>query len=129
MKKLSPNLMVYNVNDTVDYYQTYFDCELVQTVPEDGQYEFAMLQAGDVTLMFQSIDSHKNALPQFEDLEPGGAFTLFIEVEGINDIYNKVKDNVEVIVDLHKTFYGMNEFTICDLNNYLLTFAEPVAKE
>lgn len=125
MKNLTPNLMVYNVNDTIDYYETYFNFELVQTVPEEGQFQWAMIKSGNVNMMFQTIDSLRNDLPQFEDLEPGGGLTLFIQVDGVDEIYNNVKDNVEVIVDLHKTFYGMNEFSVRDLNGFLLTFAEP----
>lgn len=125
MKNLTPNLMVYNVNDTIDYYETYFNFKLVQTVPEEGQFQWAMVNAGNVNLMFQTIDSLRNDLPQFEDLEPGGGLTLFFEVDDVEKLYNSVKDNVEVIVEFHKTYYGMNEFSIRDLNGFLLTFAEP----
>jgi lactoylglutathione lyase len=125
MKNLTPNLMVYNVNDTIDYYETNFNFKLSQTVPDEGQFQWAMVKNNNVNLMFQSIDSLRNDLPQFEELEPGGGLTLFIEVENLEELYNNVKDNVEVIVDFHKTFYGMNEFSIRDLNGFLVTFAQP----
>ncbi len=126
MKSLSPNLMVYNVNDTIDYYSTYFNFETVRSVPDDGDLQWAMLQNGEVSIMLQSIDSLKNELPFFEDVEPGGGFTLFIRVEEVEKLYEFVKDNLEVLSELNKTFYNMNEFTIRDLNGYVITFAEPV---
>jgi uncharacterized glyoxalase superfamily protein PhnB len=102
-----------------------FNFKLSQTVPDEGQFQWAMVKNNNVNLMFQSIDSLRNDLPQFEELEPGGGLTLFIEVENLEELYNNVKDNVEVIVDFHKTFYGMNEFSIRDLNGFLVTFAQP----
>lgn len=128
MKSLSPNLMVYNVNDTIDYYKTYFNFNEVKTVPDEGDYQWAMLQNGSVTIMLQSIDSLKNELPYFEDIEPGGGFTLFIQVEGIEKLYDELKDNLEILAELNKTNYGINEFTIRDLNGYIITFAEAVEK-
>ena len=35
-----------------------------------------------------------------------------------------VKDNVTIYKGLEKTFYGATEFSIIDINNYVLTFAE-----
>lgn len=36
----------------------------------------------------------------------------------------KIKADVKVIKGLEKTFYGATEFSIQDINGYLLTFAE-----
>ncbi|MFC2083924.1 VOC family protein [Bacteroidota bacterium] len=124
MKSLAPNLIVFSVNDTIEYYREYFGFELIQTVPDKGEFDWAMMQSVDVTLMFQKKDLSTD-IPDLNETEPGGSFTLFIQVNNITDLYNKVKENIDVIVDLNKTFYGMNEFTIRDLNGYYLTFAEP----
>lgn len=124
MKSLSPNMMVYNVNDTIDYYQSYFDFVLTASVPEEGQFQWAMMTSGNVTLMFQSKESIVEELPEFAELEPGGACTLFIKTNDVEKLYENLKDNVEVIIELHKTFYNMNEFSIRDLNGYIITFAE-----
>ena len=129
MKSISPNLMVYNVDDTVEYYKSYFNFEQVAFLPETGDLQWAMLKNGEVTIMLQDIDSIRNDIPFFEDIEPGGGFTLFIIVEDVTALYENVRDNVEVISELTQTFYGMNEFTIRDLNGYLLTFAERVSEQ
>ncbi|MBN1300773.1 MAG: VOC family protein [Melioribacteraceae bacterium] len=126
MKSISPNLMVYNVNDTIEYYKQYFNFELIKTVPEDKNFQWAMMRNGNVTIMFQSCDSLKNELPHFEDFEPGGTFTLFIIGENIKKLYNNLKDDIEIVSDLKETFYDMIEFTFRDLNGYLITLAEPL---
>lgn len=117
-------MIVYNVNDTVDYYRSYFDFTLVTSVPEEGDFQWAMMSSGNVTLMFQTKESILEDIPEFKDLDPGGTFTLFIKTDDVENIYENIKDNVEVVVDLHKTFYNMIEFTIRDLNGYILTFAK-----
>jgi uncharacterized glyoxalase superfamily protein PhnB len=126
MNSLAPNLMVYNVDDTVEYYKSYFNFDLVASEPQKGDLQWAMIKNGDVTLMLQDIDRLRNDLPYFEDIEPGGGFTLFIQVDEVEKLYDKIKDDIEVISDLNITFYGMNEFTIRDLNGYVLTFAERI---
>ena len=127
MKSLSPNLIVQNVNASVEFYQSVLGFSLVQTVPESGKYDWAMLQKENVTIMFQSIESMNKDLPEFDCHSIGGSFTLFIILDEVELFYNSVKKDAEIFVELHKTFYGMNEFTIKDPNGYLLTFAEPVA--
>lgn len=117
-------MIVYNVNDTVDYYRSYFDFTLVASIPEEGDFQWAMMSSGNVTLMFQTKESILEDLPEFKDLDPGGTLTLFIKTNDVENIYENIKDNVEVVVDLHTTFYNMIEFTIRDLNGYILTFAK-----
>ena len=40
------------------------------------------------------------------------------------DLYKELQDKVEIIADLEDTFYGTIEFSIIDLNGYVVTFAE-----
>ncbi len=39
LKKLTPNLMVKDVNRTIKFYKEFLSFELAQTVPEAGQFE------------------------------------------------------------------------------------------
>ncbi len=38
--------------------------------------------------------------------------------------FDQIKDNIKVVKELEKTFYGATEFSIADNNGYLLAFAE-----
>lgn len=49
---------------------------------------------------------------------------LYIGVENVKELHDRIKDKVEIIKDLEKTIYGAEEFSIKDINNYILTFAE-----
>lgn len=124
MKSLSPNLMVDNVQETIDYYVDHFGFKFIQGNPPEGNYIWAMVQSGEVTLMFQARESLEEDIPELKGENPGGGFSLFIVTENLKELYEKVKDKVDIVVDFKKTFYNMYEFTIRDLNGYLLTFAE-----
>jgi len=120
------NLMVNNVNKTVEYYEDIFGFNLAMTVPEEGEYNWAMIERDNVQIMFQKEESLVEDLPIFKDRMIGGSFTIFIDVNSIDELYEKAKEKIVVVEDLKKTFYGMKEFTIEDLNGYIITFAERV---
>jgi uncharacterized glyoxalase superfamily protein PhnB len=73
--------------------------------------------------MFQTFDSLGEELPAVLR-QDGGSLLLYIQVKDIRKFHERIKDKVNVIKGLDKTFYGATEFSILDLNNYVLTFAE-----
>jgi uncharacterized glyoxalase superfamily protein PhnB len=135
MKKLTPNLMVRNVNETIDYYRKSLGFRLVMAVPEtlDGilteippgqNVVYALISNGNVEIMLQSEASLKSELPALAGVSIGASVTLYIEVEGIDRFYAEALPKVEVIKPLFTTWYGMNEFYVRDNNGYILCFAE-----
>ena len=40
------------------------------------------------------------------------------------ELVEQLRDKVEIVVDLHTTFYGTQEFYFRDLNGYILSFSE-----
>ena len=125
MQSMTPNLMVHDVNKTIDFYRDVLGFEFVASVPDSGQFDWAMMKHGPVEIMFQSVASLAKDLPAFVKMGPGGAFTLFIKMDDSKGLYGKVKEKVVIVQELTKTFYDMEEFSIKDLNGYVLTFATP----
>lgn len=125
-QKITANLMVQNVNETAEFYKKYFGFRTTVTVPDSGDFDFAILNADKVELMFQKIESLGDDVPYLKNMPVGGSFTLFIEVSNVDEIYNRFKGEVEILVDMKTTFYGMKEVTVKDNNGYVLTFAEKV---
>jgi lactoylglutathione lyase len=124
LKKLTPNLMVEDVNRTVAFYQEVLGFELLTSVPEEGQLAWAMLKRGGVELMFQTRGSLTEELPGLGGKDIGGTLNLYIDVEDIQGLYTAIRDKVTVVTGMHTTFYGANEIAIEDCNGYILTFAE-----
>jgi uncharacterized glyoxalase superfamily protein PhnB len=97
--------------------------DLITTVPEEGNFVFAMMTCGNVTFMFQTFESLGNELPTISR-QNGGSLLLYIQTTEIRKLFDQVKDKVKVVKEFEKTFYGATEFSIEDNNSYLLTFAE-----
>ncbi|MCX6133140.1 MAG: hypothetical protein NTU47_04920 [Ignavibacteriales bacterium] len=122
MESLSPNIFVKDMNATIAFYKI-LGFELAMTVPEQGDYVWAMMTCGSVSLMFQTFTSLGDALPDVSRRD-GGSLLLYIKLKNIRVFFTSVKDKVTVLKGLEKTFYGATEFSIKDVNGYILTFAE-----
>jgi len=122
MESLSPNIFVSDISATIAFYQN-LGFSLTAQVPDQGDPVWAMMNSGQVNMMFQSFKSIEGMLPVVSRTN-GGSLLLYIRITGIRAFFEKVKDKAEVLSGLEKTFYGATEFSIRDVNNYMLTFAE-----
>lgn len=128
-KSITANLMVEDVDETVSYYRGVLGFSLEMSVPrDDGKLQWAMITRDSVELMLHEKGNLLEEVPQLKGSKMGGSLTLFVEIENFDELYGTVSQhkNVEFIKEPHTTFYGMKEFTIRDLNGYILTFAEPL---
>ena len=126
INSISANLMVKNVNETVAFYKKHFGFEFFLDVPEgDGEKNFAIVKFGKILLMFQEERNFKQECPFMKRFSPGdAAFTLYIDVDDVKVLYEKVKGKLKLVQDLHTTFYGSTEFGVFDCNGYVLWFAQ-----
>ncbi|MBK6346510.1 MAG: VOC family protein [Bacteroidales bacterium] len=122
METVSPNIFVSDLQKTIEFYKM-LGFDLAVTVPDTGDPVFAMMVCGSVTFMFQSFDSLGVELPEISR-QDGGSLLLYIQLKGIRALYERIKGRVTILKGLEKTFYGATEFSIRDINNYVLTFAE-----
>ena len=125
LNSLTPNLMVNDVEETIEYYTDVLGFTLLRTVPEKGKLDWAMVKRNDVLFMFQSVKSLKSDLPRLKGEKPGGGLTFYIKVDRITEFHEELFNNeVEIISELESTFYDTIEFSIVDVNGYVLTFSE-----
>ena len=122
--KLSPNLGVNDVDSTIAYYRDVLGFELILAVPPGGPTDWAVMRCGNTEMMFQLNTSLAEQIPALEGKDIGGAFNLYIEVEGIEQLYAKLEGKAHVIKELYTTSYGMREFLIQDCNSFVLAFGE-----
>lgn len=127
--QITTNLMVDSVNETAQFYKDVFGFEILDKVPDSGELAFAIIGRDSVQLMLQTVKSLGDDVPYLSSKDIGGSFTLFIVVEGVDEIYEKAKEHCEILVDMKITFYDMKEFTVKDNNGYVLTFAERVKQD
>jgi len=122
METISPNIFVKDIQQTIAFYKL-LGFELTATVPEQGDYTWAMMKSGNVVFMFQTFMSLAEELPAISR-QDGGSLLFYIGIKNIRSFFENIKDNVKIVKGLEKAFYGATEFSIIDNNNYILTFAE-----
>jgi uncharacterized glyoxalase superfamily protein PhnB len=123
MESLSPNIYVNDVSNTMEFYRK-LGFNSIMTVPEGGEEPvWAMMQNGNVTIMFESIKSIEGRLPEISR-QIGGSLLLYIKVQDINALFESIKDQVTILQEPQKTFYGATEFMIQDCNGFVLTFSD-----
>lgn len=122
MDSLSPNIFVKDMNATIAFYKQ-LGFNVIMSVPEEGDFVWAMMACGNVTMMFQTFESLADELPAISRLN-GGSLLLYIKLKNIRTFFERIKEKVTVLKGLEKTFYGATEFSITDNNSYVLTFAE-----
>jgi uncharacterized glyoxalase superfamily protein PhnB len=124
-KKMTPNLMVPDVDEATEFYRGILGFEVLVTVPETTPRDFALLQRGDVELMLQSKRSLETDLPTVAARSVGAASIIcYIEVADVAALYDAVRQRVHVVKPLASTFYGMSEFYVQDPHGYVFCFAE-----
>lgn len=124
LNKMISNLMVEDVNRTVEFYADNLGFELLSSVPEEGKFDWAMMRRDSVEIMFQARSSLGEEIPALADAPIGGSLTFYTEVTGLKDLYDGLKGKVAIVQDLHTTFYGTQEFAFRDCNGYIIAYSE-----
>ncbi|MEP7195909.1 MAG: VOC family protein [Saprospiraceae bacterium] len=125
MESLAPNIFVKDMNKSLDFYNL-LGFTKIMSVPEEGEFDWVMINNKNVNIMLQTFTNLGSELPQISR-QDGGSLLFYIQVKGIRKLHEDIKDKVEVLKGLEKTFYGATEFSILDPNSYVLTFAEDEA--
>jgi len=125
IKKLTPNLVVANVERSIAFYRDVLGFTVAQTVPDASPFVFASVQSGPVEIFFNAPEPALAEYPAFKDRPIGGTLTLFIEVERVAEAYASLKDRVKVVMPFEKKWYGVTEFAFTDPDGYVITYAEP----
>jgi len=115
-EKVVPMIHVPDVRATVDWYES-IGFTVTDTYDDGGEgLSFAILSFGSSEVMFNSGGQPSNQNRREVD--------LYVYVDNVDDLYRSLMDRVEIVKDLHNTFYGMREFIIRDINRFWLTFAQ-----
>jgi len=123
-KKLTPNLLVSNVERSLAFYVDTLGFERGMTVPDASPFAFAAVTSGAVEIFFNDAAGAVKEYPGFAGKPIGATGTLFIEVEGVDALHDRLAPKVKIVMPIVTQFYGMREFAIADPDGYVITFAE-----
>jgi lactoylglutathione lyase len=124
--KLTPNLIVGNVERSLAFYVDTLGFERGMTVPEESPLLFGSVTSGPIEIFFNDAAAAVKEYPGFDGKPLGATGTLFIEVDGVDALHDRLKPSVKVLMPIMTKFYGMREFAIEDPDGYVITFAERV---
>ena len=115
-ERVVPMIHVPDVRATVHWYEG-IGFRVIETYGDDGDgLSFAVLSFGSTRVMFNSGGEASNRDRRDVD--------LYVYTNKVDDIYQLLKDRVEVVERPHDTFYGMREFIIRDLNRFWMIFGQ-----
>jgi uncharacterized glyoxalase superfamily protein PhnB len=115
---ITPMIHVPDVRATADWYR---DLGFVLTgFNKVGEsWDWARLTFGGGAVMFsiggKPSDAHRREVDLYLPLD-----------EGLDALFETLKDRVEVFEAPHDTEYGMREFIIRDLNRFWVSFGQPI---
>src|SRR5262249_13731216 len=123
VKKLTPVLFVEKIEPVLPFWTEQLGFIKTVEVPEGDRLGFAILQRGNVEVMYESFAAAEKDLPAIaQDIRKGPTF-LYIEVENL-DALKPALNSSEVFLPERTTFYGAREIGIRDPAGHFLTFAQ-----
>ena len=52
---------------------------------------------------------------------------LYVYCDDVDEVFQRLKNRVEVVEEPHDMFYGMREFIFRDLNRFWVTFGQEIS--
>lgn len=123
VKKITPVLFVEEIEPCIKFWVERMGFQKTVEVPEGSKLGFAMLQKGNVELMYQSYASADKDAAAFSQLVRKGPTFLYVEVESLDETIAAIK-GAEVVMPVRTTFYGAREIGVKDPAGHFITFAQ-----
>lgn len=126
MKQIVPHLFVNSVTENIEFYKNVLGFEPIYIQTENNESNFAILKNKNVQVMVGANEILLRFAPEFKERPLVNSSILYFEMDEVKGYYEKVKDNADIIRELHNTWYNTKEFWIKDCNGYLLAFYENI---
>ncbi len=124
IKKLTPNLVVRNVEGSLKFYREILGLEKAISVPDESPYVFAAVSNGAVEIFFNDQKTVAAELPSLA-ATIGASLTLYMEVDSLQTVFERVlKAGAKISMPVTEQFYGMKEFAFEDGDGYTITIAQ-----
>jgi uncharacterized glyoxalase superfamily protein PhnB len=129
---VTPNLIVSDIEKSTAFYRDVLEFQVVTTVPDAQPFVFVWLQRDGVSVFLNLQAGMADDVPGLAQRSIGGTNTLFMTIEsdtvaqGIDRLFERIRDSANVIMPLKDQFYGMREFGVEDPDGYILFFAQRI---
>lgn len=128
MGAMITELVVLDVNKSVEFYLEYLECRINQKIESEDHLDWAELVTPK-GVKFQLIKKTEfdKEVSIFKDGELGGTVVLIFEVEEIENFWNKFKDGPEIVEAIKTKEYGAIEFKLKDPDGYLIQISQRIS--
>lgn len=126
LTKLTPNLVVRNVEASLKFYREVLSLENAISVPEQSPYVFASVSNGAIEIF---LNDQKTVAAEYPKLAAsiGASLTLYIETDDLQEVAGRVqKAGAKISMPVTDQFYGMREFAFEDVDGYTITIAQRI---
>lgn len=97
-------------------------------MPDASPFAFASVNGGAVEIFFNDAATAVKEYPSFAGKPIGATGTIYIELDDVDALHDRLKAKVKIVMPIATQFYGMREFAIEDPDGYVLTFAARAAE-
>jgi uncharacterized glyoxalase superfamily protein PhnB len=123
VSRLTPVIFVERVEPCLPFWTDRLGFAKVAEVPgPDGKPQFAMLVRDGVEVMYQTWAALEAESREAASSTRGHSISLFVEVADLDQV-DRAFSGVPRVVERHKTFYGMDEFSLREPGGAVVTFA------
>lgn len=119
--KVVPMFHVPDVRQTVEWYRD-IGFDVTETYADHkGGLSFAIVSFGSSEVMFNAGGRPSSHHRREVD--------LYAYTEDVESLFDRIRNQVEIVEGPHNMFYGMREIIIRDLNGFWITFGQPIPAE
>ena len=123
VNRLTPVILVDQVAPCLPFWTDRLGFSNIAAVPgPDGRPQFAMLMRDGIEVMYQTWASVEAESKAAVAAPRGHSVALFMEVTDIEQV-DRAMAGLPRVAERHKTFYGMDEFTVREPGGAVVTFA------
>jgi uncharacterized glyoxalase superfamily protein PhnB len=112
---------VADISATIQWYEEQLGF-IGDPFPDHEPHVFAILRRDDIEIFLQRVEGYQK--PDLYSTRPGGVWDAYIRIEGVQDLYESVREEANIVQPLRRQPYGHWEFEVQDPNGYTLVFSE-----
>lgn len=120
-RQVVPLLQVSNLAESLDYYTAVLGFEVVGLWPDERDPKWAHVVRGQTRFML-TFDLGTSDRPFIA--EKGNGVVLYVVVDDIEAAYTEMEARGAIVVQELADFGGRRQFSVGELNGYILAFTE-----
>ena len=129
MVKLTPILLVEEIEPCLTFWVEHLDFSVTVSVPEGDYLGFAKLKKGGVEIMYQTRASLRKDLPLLSEQSFHASTVLYVEVDDVKDVLERLShSDYEVLVPNRNALHTAHEIFVrepgCSVMQVLLRQTE-----